>query len=1113
MAIGTHLAGPLGGLRGRSRSGLREDERSLLASAGAVLALASAGTALSGAAADAMFLAAVGPGHLGEALAVSSALLALGLAVIGALADRLERRRVLATLAFVSAGVLASLTALSMIAPTPAAVVTLVLGKQLAAATDLAFWIVIAERVDARRSQRVLPALAAIGGLGAVAGSILVVPLAAAGGTPAVLLAGAVAMLASGALAWRLHSTRRVGAARVDLATLISRSWRDGARAVRANPLATHLAVVVATAGVFGTLAYFAMAVEVSARGGTAADLATLLGGVRGAAQAITLVVQLAIAPRVIARLGSGRALLVAPAFAAAAGLGLLAAPVLAVAIGVQVSARVLDVALETPSEKLAQTLVPTSVRGRIAGFLDGTAKRGGAVLGGVIAALLVDAPSAFYLVVAVAAVVWLMAAARVSRALPALALARVSEAADPDAIVDQRAIELLIRELSGPVPGRAAEVLARLHVHGNVDATVALVGAIEARRSRGIGADLWLAVTSVLVRDPRPGTSASVGPRIAALIPDLVDDDREHAIRALGLAGGVDPDVVDRVRMTDDEPALVLTREVARARLGGDVASIGDLLRDAARDPEPTARAAIDELSAELIRALARSDAPTVLAVARPLTRAVRRGRGDVRARAYALSAFVEVVGWARSRRDAELSLLRSELLEMTRDRVTSGMTPAAPAHSMSSLMRPAARRVDDAMEVAAALELYGALLEGSDGLDRDDLRNLTRALGEPDDAVREAAERVLVALGPAAAGELVETAAWGRRRARDRAAALLAHLPVPPATLDRLVDAELDGLDQTHAAIAALSSPRDALLARRLEERLREVAHTVLLLVAARQKSRPIAHAAVAWRHAHGAVERSRTLAVIEAALPRPLVTRLVEAVDDRSPRERAALLTDAAIPIPARDDVIRTELVGRDRLARALALHQLEASGLAHHRDTITEAARAEALTANPIDLVRRVNDALAARPAPATEGADMPSRVETLIALSRVPLLAPLSTRQLADVAERARWDSARDGAVIVNAGDPLDALLVLESGELRIGDRTIGVGEAVDELACFAPAHLDDDLLATRASRWIRLDRIDLEELVDDVPGLGAAVCRALAERARSRSAGPETRQK
>jgi len=36
----------------------------------------------------------------------------------------------------------------------------------------------------------------------------------------------------------------------------------------------------------------------------------------------------------------------------------------------------------------------------------------------------------------------------------------------------------------------------------------------------------------------------------------------------------------------------------------------------------------------------------------------------------------------------------------------------------------------------------------------------------------------------------------------------------------------------------------------------------------------------------------------------------------------------------------------------------------------------------------------------------------------------------------------------------------------------------------------------------RASRLIRLGRVDFEELVDDVPGLAAAVCRALGERAR-----------
>lgn len=128
--------------------------------------------------------------------------------------------------------------------------------------------------------------------------------------------------------------------------------------------------------------------------------------------------------------------------------------------------------------------------------------------------------------------------------------------------------------------------------------------------------------------------------------------------------------------------------------------------------------------------------------------------------------------------------------------------------------------------------------------------------------------------------------------------------------------------------------------------------------------------------------------------------------------------------------------------------------------------------------------------------------MPSRVETLIALGRVPLLAALTTRQLADVAERARWATGREGAIVISAGDAIDALIVVEDGELMYGDRVIGKGGVVDELACVAPILAAADLRVLRAARLIRLERIDFEELVDDVPGLAAAVCRALGERAR-----------
>jgi hypothetical protein len=1092
------LAIPLG------RTLLRADERALVATAGAVFALASAGAAMTAAAADAMFLAELGPSNLGQAVAVSSAMLAVVLAVVGGLADRADRRRVLASLSLVSAGVVAALAALAVVAPRAAALFALVGGKQLAAATDLAFWVTIAERVDARRSRRLLPVLAATGGIGATVGALLVVPLAPAVGPRGLLLAAAALLALASLGASQLPATRHVSVA-TRTGSLILRSWRDGARAVRRHPLALHLAIVVAAAGVFGSLAYFALGVGVAATGGSASDFAELLGGVRAGGQIATLGFQVLIAAPLLARAGTGRALLLAPLVALAASLGLVVAPILVMAIATQVSARVLDAGIETPAEKLAQTLLPTLVRGRVAGFLDGTAKRAGAMAGGLVAAALAGSPEIFYVTCAVAAALWLVAAARIARELPRLAIEHVAEEGQQDLdVMDDRVIGALVRELDGPRPERAAEVLARLHERGRVDAVPPLA---RAACAYGLPA-LWRPLIAVLDQ-PRE----VVGPQLLEAAQAATARTRELAVRALGLAGGVPAEAVEQWRGSSD-PQLALAAELARLRLAGE--PVIDELADALRTP--AARAAIEELVAELARA---TEASIALEVARKLATALRRGRGDSLTRASAFAALARFVARAREGRGparttevaAEVSLLRADLLDLARDRVERGASKPAPDTALVSFMYSAPTSTDEAPEIAAALRLYGALLEGADAVEPEDLRRIARALGEPDDDIRAAAEETLAALGAVAAGELIATIAWGRRLARDRAAALLAELPVTPVTIDRLVDAELDALEQTAIAIAVLGADEpgagtsgpmaaqltgDALLVRRLEERLREIAHTVLLLVAARRRSRAIASAATAWRHARGGHERARTLAVIETALPTALRGRLVEAVDDLAPRDRATHLTRAGVQLPPRDEVARTELAGRDRLARALVLHALGAGDRSKHRDTIARAAHAEALAASPTELLRRLSEAAFDH----EETTDMPSRVETLIALGRVPLLASLTTRQLADVAERARWATAREGAVVVTGGDPVDALIVVEDGELQLGDRRIGKGEVVDELACVAPASATGDLRVVRAARMIRLERVDFEELVDDVPGLASAVCRALGERAR-----------
>ena len=1084
---------------------LRPDERALVASAGGVFALASAGAAMAAASADALFLAEVGRNTLGIALAISSALLALVLAVVGGFADRLERRRVLGTLALGSAALLAVLAAFVATAPVAVAWATYIGGKQLAAATDLAFWVVIAERLDARRSQRLLPLLAATGGVGATVGALLVIPLAAVAGPRGVLVAAAGFLVLAGLGAARLPTRRRVVTPARTVTGLLSRSWVDGARAVRRFPLARHLAMVVAIGGVVGSLAYTALGFAVAARGGTSSELAAVLGGVRGAGQLVTLVVQVAIAPRLLARFGTGRVLLFAPFVAVAAASGLVIAPILACAIAAQISARVMDASIETPAERLVQTLLPSATRGRIAGFLDGTAKRAGAVLGGLLAAVFAGAPEAFYVTFAVIALAWFVAARRISSELPALAIEyvageRVGGAEEGHAIVvDVRTVAALDAELESARPERAAEVLARLHAQQRIDARGALVVAVS--RSCAANPVVWRALISVL-----EAPSERYGPALLEAAGAATTRVRALAVRAVGLAGGVPASSVEQWCDGPDQATAIAAR-VAAHRLAGDHAACVSELATALREGDAAGQHhALDELVTELACALAAGADERVLETSRYVIRGVRRTTGESVLRAQAFITLGRVVGWTRAAAPGlagELALLRSDLLELARERIDRSASVAAPEAALVSLMRPARDPAagDPAAEVAAALRLHGMLLATATSVEVDDLRRITRALGEPDDDVRTAAEDALERLGPVAAGELIATVAWGRRRARDRAAALLAELPVTASAIDRLVDAELDALEQTSAALAILDSPDDVLVARRLEERLREIAHTVLLLVAARRRSRPIARAAAAWRHARGAHERARTLAVIEAALPRPLVRRLIEAVDDLQPTDRAAALVRAGMMLPTRDGVVRAELAGRDRLARALVLHALDRVGRRAHRETIGEAARVEALAANPNDLLRRLS-APSNRDDDLEGASDMPSRVETLIALGKVPLLAALTTRQLADVAERARWVTARHGEVVVSDGDPIDALIVVEDGELAMGARRVIRGEVVDELACVAPAAAVGDLVVMHAARMIRLERIDFEELVDDVPGLAAAVCRALGERAR-----------
>ncbi|HVV88736.1 MAG TPA: cyclic nucleotide-binding domain-containing protein, partial [Kofleriaceae bacterium] len=333
-----------------------------------------------------------------------------------------------------------------------------------------------------------------------------------------------------------------------------------------------------------------------------------------------------------------------------------------------------------------------------------------------------------------------------------------------------------------------------------------------------------------------------------------------------------------------------------------------------------------------------------------------------------------------------------------------------------------------------------------------------------------------------------------FGRRLARDRALALLRELPVTAVVLDLLIAAELAALDRVVLHASALVELGDPWVQRRMDERVGELGHTTLLLVAARERSTVIAHAARLLRAARGPVERARALEALDAGLPRNLALVLLPALEDVAPAVRARGALVRADRPPDLDAAITAELAGDDPLTRGALLRAL-GDRRAHYRRAIADAAQVAATLIDPFALLRRITDD--------DEEDDVPAPVELMLLLAQVPLLRELTTAQIAALVERAEVVDLADGDVLYADGERVEALVVVAEGALASGDHRFAAGHALDELAPLAPRPTALRVVAVGPTRIARIPRLELDELVDDEPGLAAVLLRHLGERLRA----------
>ena len=124
------------------------------------------------------------------------------------------------------------------------------------------------------------------------------------------------------------------------------------------------------------------------------------------------------------------------------------------------------------------------------------------------------------------------------------------------------------------------------------------------------------------------------------------------------------------------------------------------------------------------------------------------------------------------------------------------------------------------------------------------------------------------------------------------------------------------------------------------------------------------------------------------------------------------------------------------------------------------------------------------------------------------LADVPLFASLSTRHLRHVARLAKIRRFHDGAVMMRAGDPGDAMYVVLDGRATVkvprrGELALGIGAFVGELALLDDGPRTATVVADGTVIALSVSRASFRKLLRSEPSIAATIAEELARRLRN----------
>jgi AAA family ATP:ADP antiporter len=1038
------------------RLGIEPGEGRVFAWGAATLALAGWADASVKNASETFFLDRVGYEYLPLAYLINSVLLVGTTYYAGLVASRSDRPRLLPRV-FIGLSILLVPIWLLVRAEMISAFVLLVLAsKQFQSIALLAYWQAMGDLLNGRQAKRLFAPMMAGYTIGTIVGSFASEPIGSQFGVSALLPVAAIGFAMSGLLSLPLRDLvpRRLGRspATPQRASQRTANHETGLRELlRESQLFRLLFIGALASGLVGPMLYFQFQYVVSVAADGEQGVLKLLARVHGATGGIVLATQLIFTSRLFRRLGIPLSIVMSPAVYLFGFLGMSVRLNLTAGGGAFAATKLWDAAIYDPAMRILFNLFPERVRSRATGLLEGPVKRAGGAIGNVLSMAAVYFASAIavgYVAIPIAAA-WLVAMLALWRRYPSLLLrasasrARHGDDFDVAEMIDANTLRELGGHLVGEDPGPAIELISEA-------APTAAAGALAAAARE---APHWTRPQLIAALDrilegsvTEPVHNAAAAANLVTVLEasdGLEARDRADVVQAYG-------------RLMAGDPAAA--RDVLEGALGDE--SAGVRLAAAAALNRTGSEGTVEDLDARLAHSINSSDL-----VER------RIAREELRAN---LLAGEPGAAW-----ETDFSRL-AKLLDNDGDRADAAEAVAdvARRHGATAALAAEAmlaHREDPDPRVRAALLRFCGRARLSDTASWL-VEHLSGSMGTGSSLslIAEAARDGLVALGSDAADVLLVELSFAKRRTRDAILPIIRQLEVEEKTLRDLFERELQAtrrkLVQTWGLRGQVGS---GMVVQRLRERTEEGLHTTLLLLAAIHDSDRIAQLGDLLKHVGASGSGAILIEALDALLEPHEKSQLMPLMADR-PLELRARSAAAALGVRAPEPaaVIEALLEDSDELTRVL---------------TAATLSDAVAVQADVEDHERVL------------------SPVEIALHLKSLPLFDGLTTRQLMDLAEEVREEFHAPGTVVIREGDEDDCLYLIVSGTVKVmtGDTQLGeLGPKrfFGEIAVLQGERRTATVETLDRVRLLRLDRVDLLRLMEELPAIAICICQALSKK-------------